>query len=431
MIRLNIPPRLLGVTTPLSTSQLTAVALLLAVYAVTIARGISSPNDWAEIHWLVGYEHGFVKRGVVPAVFHILQSLLPFVETQTLLHGCAYLLLLIFYGVYFYVVMRLVANLGFGLVAVLMGLLFVSSPYIVMAGALNGYYDNILAVLTVAACFLVRRGRVTQAAAVIGIGVLIHENILLIGVPSVLVFAVAAAVADESGLDTAERLQAWVKRYYLLALVPALCGLAVFIGYDALLDKVRLQEAIRGEIHRHDFIAPNFATSDVPLYMTAGFLEHLSSQLPCVSARFSNGFFLSRILPPVLAVLLCCYLGGRRFRGRNLLFGLALASVVLPLAMLIVAWDTERIFTYPVFACLMACMAVSTAAGGRRNDFEAPIALVPVLVCLLAVQNLTVYPLQFYGHSKDRLGYYVKPELQLWVLPPAPPNAWLWQGRCR
>ena len=37
---------------------------LLWAFGVTLLRGLRRPNDWAEAHWLIGYDFGLIKRGL-------------------------------------------------------------------------------------------------------------------------------------------------------------------------------------------------------------------------------------------------------------------------------------------------------------------------------------------------------------------------------
>lgn len=39
--------------------------VLLWAFAVTVLRGVRWPSDWAEVHWLLGYHVGLIKRGLV------------------------------------------------------------------------------------------------------------------------------------------------------------------------------------------------------------------------------------------------------------------------------------------------------------------------------------------------------------------------------
>ena len=44
-------------------NRLAALGLLWA-FGVTLGRGLRRPNDWAEAHWLISYDFGFIKRGL-------------------------------------------------------------------------------------------------------------------------------------------------------------------------------------------------------------------------------------------------------------------------------------------------------------------------------------------------------------------------------
>ena len=134
------------------------IALLLLVYLATVARGINWPNDYSEAHWFMSYEFGFIKRGFIGTGFDLLQWLFPHIATETLLHTVAGFFLAIWYMVYFALVVLLVRKFNYSLAAILVGLIFVSSPYIVMTGKVNGYYDNIIAMLTVLALLVIHRG---------------------------------------------------------------------------------------------------------------------------------------------------------------------------------------------------------------------------------------------------------------------------------
>src|SRR5688500_10058539 len=43
---------------------------------VTIARAIRRPNDFAEAHWLLDYQFGFVKRGLIGSLYSLVHSTL-------------------------------------------------------------------------------------------------------------------------------------------------------------------------------------------------------------------------------------------------------------------------------------------------------------------------------------------------------------------
>ena len=52
-----------------NTLKIFAGVVLLWALGITIWRGFQLPMKWALAHWLVGYDFGFIKRGLIGAVF--------------------------------------------------------------------------------------------------------------------------------------------------------------------------------------------------------------------------------------------------------------------------------------------------------------------------------------------------------------------------
>ena len=386
-----------------------ALGLLGALYLLSIARGLAWPNDYSEAHWLFTYEFGFIKRGLVGSAFAGLQGLFGFVETETLLHASAAVLLAIFFAAYFWLAATLVARQGFSLCGVLVGLVFFSSPYIVMAGKLNGYFDCIIAALAILSCYLLQRGRVYGAAAALTVGVLIHENILLVGLPGALLFAFAKSMARDDA--------AAIKTYWPVLVFPALAALALYIYHEYLMDPQQVRAAMEQKLQQSGFVE-GFLVRYAPRVLVTGFAEHWRLNHLCID-RITDGFFISRALLAPLAITAFYFCMAGRGKGKTALFALALASILLPLAMHLIAHDIERIWTYPLFATLLACYAFSESsapAARRPAATRQPAAIASlqhfafaaVLACILAIQNLTVYPLFEIDGDRDRL-YMLNP----------------------
>ena len=400
-----------------------AVALLLAVYLVTLARGIGTLHDWQEAHWLLSYDLGFIKRALIGTGFAALQHALPLYSTESLLHASAWVFLLAFYTLYFCIVFMLVKRAGFSLLAVAIGMLFVSSPYIVMAGDLIGYFDNIIAMLAVLACFLVHKGRIRMVGVTLAAGVLVHENMLLVGLPSVLVFAFAHKIAG-SGAGGGTALLGYARHYWPLAALPLLSALALYVNQEFLLDAAAARDMITARVGQYSFVQGH-GRFFAPNALAISFGAHLSNESPCFAMRLTDGFFVSRIIPVQLAILAFYWCSTAAAKWKRTQFVMALSSALLPLAMHIIAFDVERIWTYPVFTMLLACLAFSRAMAIRsKPPWQLPLGL--ILVCGVIVQCLTVYPL--FDGDVDRLAQWLPSGLELPFLPSSPA---ITIGECR
>ena len=64
-------------------NRLAALGLLWA-FGVTLGRGLRRPNDWAEAHWLISYNFGFIKRGLAGSLLAPFLSPTPAVAETTI-----------------------------------------------------------------------------------------------------------------------------------------------------------------------------------------------------------------------------------------------------------------------------------------------------------------------------------------------------------
>ena len=130
--------------------------LLFCVLLMTVLRAVRRPNDWAEAHWLVDYRFGFIKRGLTGFLFSKICGDTVAPELAILLVSSALLMLFLFVVWLFSV--RIWIRTGRQEDVLVVLFLFLSSPYFVMAGHLNGYFDNILIMLTMMGIFWTLRG---------------------------------------------------------------------------------------------------------------------------------------------------------------------------------------------------------------------------------------------------------------------------------
>jgi len=329
---------------------------------LTLARGWQWPNDWAEAQWLFTYEFGFMKRALPGA---LLGLLLGFAETEsqalTILRIVTSSVFLLFGAALFYVSMRVRKRAPDVTTGVLLALVFLSSPFVVMSAHTNGYFDNITITLSVVAGVLVLRDRPWLAGVVLGVGVLIHETILIVGLPPILFMAlVRSAPSARLGL----RAMLPLALPPLLALALVVVNQALFVGGAELEHKLmeRIGEFGFVERRRHILVPRAYTTSLI------AFFEQ--QRVHFVGRVFDPGNAL-RALPAVAALSVAAWSSVRaRFSGaRALLIQLAFLGVALgPLALHAVAWDTSRIWTYPILTAFLALWGLSEVEPRERTS---------------------------------------------------------------
>ena len=312
--------------------MLTAVAL--GAVGVSLARGLRSPNDYAEAYWLVDYRYGFVRRGLVGSVAGLFGA----PDPRSIALGSS-VLLAVFVLALGWVVWRLLARAGDRTEAFLAVAVFATSPYLVMSGHLVGYYDNILATAAVVAAALALRGLWWGAGVVGAVAILVHESFLVFGYPLVLLAAWFALRAQ--GRTARPRGE------HLPLLLPVAAFVFLAAHMSLFLDAKHVQEAFEARMLGSGFVRTERAELAASM-LTTTFVESLLHERYFLVRRLTDAPSLCAVLPSTAALLCVAW---RRLRGRARL-GEALAvgaAVGLPLALLAVAWDTERIWSLLIF----------------------------------------------------------------------------------
>jgi hypothetical protein len=349
------------------------------MFAATVLRGLRAPNDWAEAHWLIGYQFGFLKRGL-PGF--LLSPFVTVANAEALIAvvsaACLGLCCLSIAWMCFRILQASGATQGNTLVL----LTFLTSPYVVMSAHLNGYYDNLLILLSAVAILLVMRGRARASAVVMTVGTLVHENVVLVGLPSVVLAAVVFHFAKEGSHG------AWktLPRRLLPFLLPILSFAAISIHQSLFLDRAALRGQLTAYLSQFDFVEDN-ASARVPKALTVPFSEHLRQECRGFINRLLDKGHLVRILPSLLVLLLYAAGSFRRNSCGVLAFWALVATTLAPLLLHLVAYDTSRIWTYPLIVAFLGLWTLAEL--NRSNEAQTTAGIVFRLVCVAVILHNT------------------------------------------
>ena len=360
-------------------NRLIALGLLWA-FGVTLLRGLRRPNDWAEAHWLIGYDFGLIKRGLPSTLLRPFTAAsaeraeMAITVVATILTALLCLVLISVCG-------SILRCAGFSRNAVVAVAVFATSPFVVMTGHLNGYFDAPIVLLTVLAVTLAWRGRAGWAALALTIGLLVHETIFIIGFPTVIW---AALLANRRDVATG---QAAARRLAPL-LAPLVAFAALFVYQSFAIDAAELESTLITHLESFPFIQYDQEVI-VPRAFAKSFVAHFQSQSPRVWGRLFDPGLMLAMLPTVAVWLLFIR---QALRAANMPRRLIMAAGLLPflpLALHLIAWDTARIWSYPIIVALLvgwvACLAAEPARL-RAADSR-----------LLTVLGLSTLPLNVFG----------------------------------
>ncbi len=313
---------------------------LVLTAGITIARMIRRPSDFAELHWLLNYDAGFVKRGLIG-------SLLPNGwQTES---GIWWLSAGVFS----------VALLGHavGLVWVLRrptrdpmiwmtALVIACSPVALMQGFLVGYADA-LVVLGVAGGFWWVRPN-TRTPVWVGLIwaliVLVHESAIVYVCAWALV--VVAMAFDQSGTRSRRHclVALWHPLWVVILPIASLCGLMLAQQFQSV-------SLVHAGILARAAAAP-FATQDSGYDVARQVADWTMMPFAAHYAKYHALFWerlTSRegwVMVPTLVTLWLCV--GVCYRTRPWLWAGLVAATLVPIGLISIAVDTARIMSYTV-----------------------------------------------------------------------------------
>lgn len=322
----------------------TTAVLLLA----TLSRGFRAPVSYALGYWLLSYDHGFLKRGLVGTLTAPLLAWKTANEGRFALQTVATVVTL---GVVAAVVASVRPLLQadvptptrWALRASIAAL--ATSAWVVFAGHTNGFLDRWLELTTLTAVALVGsrwRGLVPLLAV---IGVAIHEMFLVYGLP-VITLAVVIHAAP-GGLRR-------VARHLAVLGAPVLAVSALLALAPPAPEAVA---ALRDDIAATGVIDDG-ASDNAVFYLTHDVAENASLQRTGLWDRVRRADLAIVAAPPVALFLLWAVVG--LWSSARRLIGL-LPLAFTPLLLHLVAWDTPRFTILVVFQAFVAWLAVSRA----------------------------------------------------------------------
>jgi hypothetical protein len=310
---------------------------LVLVYVFTITKAIRLPNDWAEAHWLIGYQFGFIKRGL-PG--EILRTLSYFYENK--LDLIILMSLTIFCLLSIFIIKSCVSIInqkhsGFTDYAVLYT--FLASPFVVMSAHLMGYYDHLLYVIVFIAINLKRsQYLIVFTTLLLSVSILIHEISLLIVLPiCIFNYIISTNYSNSKHL---------IRNITVIIAIPIITF--SFIFYNNVFNSIDPNTLVK-HLSEYDFIRENRNTL-VPESITTSFIHYLKTEYSYFFSRILNPNLSINVGVPLFLILFITYemisLSGK---AKKRLFACYLFCVFTPLLLHFIAWDTERISTYALF----------------------------------------------------------------------------------
>ena len=358
-----------------------AIAALVFGLIATILRTVRPPNPFARAHWLLDYRFGFMKRALQGQILVILSRMGLLHLRRDTIFAVTYLMFALLCAAMIAIAVRTLARDGWSRATFMVFAAFLTSAYVVTSAHLMGYLDHVIALLAMVSAWGAMRGRYWVAGIAAGAAMLVHETVLVTGIPVVLM-----AIVLRPGAPRGRALAAALAPMIL----PFTAGVAIFLSEQNLAHRMALRDQLRQRLSVFRWVSDDM-NIHVPEWLTTSFVQHFREEAHAFPSRITSPGFMLYIIPTMVMLwLLSSALSGWR-RGW---MAASAAAIVLPLSLHFLAFDTAREWTLPLIVGLM-CVWVSSECGTGKAEWGPTAARVAVVVAGLAIVRFNVFRMHY------------------------------------
>jgi len=356
--------------------KISITTLITWAMIATVLRAWRTPNDFAEAHWLLNYDFGFVKRALPGEFFSIITGLFSRPITAELIACVAMVISLIFYLALLCISWRILQRSHWSSSAILILIVFACSPFIVMSAHINGYYDNIVIVMGACALYLIQKNKIWPGAIILGTSMLVHENAILLTFP---VFCFSWFLINQ---------QRQQEKKITLPFIPLLIPPVIFLAI--LLGMTNLKGGDFVTLYTEKLTTFSFIQEDrnnlVPQWIIGGMDESLTPHIGEILLYLGSMASQHLITPSLLVILFFMSISfGKQQKNSGLL--LLVGVCLAPQLMHVMAWDTHRIWTYSILTSFLALWVY--AENKPVVQHEASVDAIYLVAILLNIMILT------------------------------------------
>lgn len=325
------------------------IVVIVWTFSVTISRAIRMPNDFSEAHWLLDYRFGFIRRGLVGTICHLVANTIGIQMSPQFILVLSSIMLSCMSVAMLYLLFLMLRRQK-SKDTLIVGLVFTSSPFVVMMAHLLGYFDAFLYFLAIVSVKLTISNHPFLAAIMSTLGMLIHEGYLLVGFPLVILASIVMLLAR--GTKTSYTL-----RSHIFALcIPFFVFLAIPLLQILTTDETSLRDQLAKHLKSFGFVPTR--AEFVAIWQTTSFVEFFFQQVGLLDERLLDPIILASVAPTFLTILIFIH-ESYRIRAFSPFSIILVGTVCAPLAMHAVAWDTGRISTYLIGSGFIAWWILS------------------------------------------------------------------------
>lgn len=330
--------------------------VLWAVFSLTLAasfyRGYGFPNNsYAIASWLVTYEGGFIKRGLIGSILQLeFLSKMFGVSVPTLFFFITNFLLAALHILVLFIVMRMVY---LNKMALLFIPYFLVGPLLRTQSAWIGNIDHLLAIMVMAATYFLIKEKIMIAIIISVVGIFIHEIIFAMLFP-IFSYALLMKFVNDNGVRST------YSRQIMIGIILSIIFLALVILYhDIFFSADKASSYIEGLISRQP--EDNYNPGAITDAYTKSFFDWFLSQQGDFINRARDPALFFIVIAPAFIFLRLFFLASTKLKSDIYIFLGGFVLAILPLTVLLIAWDIDRIWNLSIWVVfLMAWLQLET-----------------------------------------------------------------------
>lgn len=350
--------------------------VLWVIFSLTLAasfyRGYGfSNNSYAMASWLVTYESGFIKRGLAGSLLQLeVLSRLSGLSVPTLFFAITNTLLAFLHVLVLFIVMRLVS---LHKIALLFIPYFLLGPLLRTQSVWIGNIDHLLAILMIAIAYCLIKEKVMPAAMISITGIFIHEIIFAMTFP-VWAFWLLMNLTNPQPVFAGH-----YHKIVLAILANIAAVLWVILYHDLFFSGEQASAYINQLISRQ--AEDHYNSGAITEAYTKSFWEWFLFQKEYIAGRIFDSGLLLVVVVPAFAFLGLNFLLSSRVTKDIGIFAAAFILVLSPLAVLLIAWDIDRIWNLSIWV-LFLILWLQWESGTHRHFHSRPAVLI---LCLISI----------------------------------------------
>ena len=383
--------------------KLLLVFLYLYAMLFSVLKTVRFPNEWAESHWLLDYRFGFIKRGLAGEIFRWF-----FPKNEFSISVVSSVILISLYALIFRIAVKETFRNQNSFYRISFFLIFFLSQYIIYSAHLIGYFDHLVFLLTILAVSLIKRKKIFAASIFAVFSIFIHEISFFLMLP-ISVFALIVSEFHNKEFSLTDLFSKNILyKISLFLILPVITTASISFFQE--MNGENYFSTIFNYLKQTSMISDQVADTVSSAY-TKSFTYYFEGQ----KGHFVQRLFISKCTIYFgIPIAFCLWMIFKEFNlKKNIRLFILLAGVsFVPLLLHAIAYDTYRIWSFPMMIVFLGFWILSSNGAVRKEKIE-KLSFVEVVFFTISLLLVFLIPNVLFDGETERFSLPIRLILML------------------